>query len=133
MVAILNKDILEIGIVVSDAERSLTFYRDVLGLPYLGDLTFPGAHMWRFGAGTSVIKLLEHDPAPKTANPRGDDPAVGFRYMSLYVSNIDEVIADCTAFGCAVPIPVTAFGDAVKFAFVEDPDGNRIELLDLKE
>jgi catechol 2,3-dioxygenase-like lactoylglutathione lyase family enzyme len=132
MVAKLNKDFIEIGIVVSDAERSLTFYRDVLGLPYLGDLTFPGAHMWRFAAGTSVVKLLEHDPAPEAANPRGDAPAVGFRYMSLFVENLDEVVADCAAFGSAVPIPVTAFGDAVRFAFVEDPDGNRIELLDLK-
>jgi catechol 2,3-dioxygenase-like lactoylglutathione lyase family enzyme len=133
MPAILNKDAIEIGIVVSDAERSLTFYRDVIGLPYLGDLVFPGAHMWRFGAGSSVVKLLEHDPAPVLANPRTDDAVVGFRYMSFFVSNLEEVVAECEAFGSRVPIPVTAFGDAVKFAFVEDPDGNRIELLDLKE
>ena len=40
MVAKINNGAIEIGIVVRDAERSLAFYRDVLGLPYLGDLDF---------------------------------------------------------------------------------------------
>jgi predicted enzyme related to lactoylglutathione lyase len=133
MVATLNKDSLEIGIVVRDTERSLAFYRDVLGLPYLGDLTFPGAHMWRFAAGSSVVKLLEHEPEPAGANPPGDVTATGFRYMSLFVSNLDELVDEVAAFGCTVAIPVTAFGDTVRFAMVEDPEGNRIELLDLKE
>ena len=132
MPAILNKDAIEIGI-LSATQRSLTFYRDVLGLPYLGDLEFPGTHMWRFGAGTSVVKLLESDPAPAAANPPGDVTAVGFRYLSLFVSNLDELVDECAAFGSTIAIPVTAFGDAVRFAMVEDPDGNRIELLDLKE
>jgi predicted enzyme related to lactoylglutathione lyase len=30
-----------------------------------------------------------------------------------------------------VPIPVTEFRPGSRFAFVEDPEGNRIELLDV--
>jgi lactoylglutathione lyase len=127
----INNDAIEIGIVVADAERSLAFYRDVLGLAYIGDLEFPGAHMWRFQAGGSVVKLLEMDPAPQAANPPGETTATGLRYLSLFVSNIDEVVAQVAADGCAVPIPVTEFQPGARFAFVEDPEGNRIELLDV--
>ena len=131
MAAVINKNMIEIGIVVRDAEKSLAFYRDVLGLPYLGDLEFPGAHMWRFGAGGSVVKLLEMDPAPVGANPPGDVVSTGLRYLSLYVSNIDELVAECEAAGCTIAIGVTEFQPGTKFAMIEDPEGNRIELLDV--
>ncbi|MDT4937008.1 MAG: hypothetical protein QOG80_679 [Pseudonocardiales bacterium] len=130
MVAKINNDGIEIGIFVRNSELSLAFYRDVLGLEYLGDLTFPGNHMWRFQAGKSVVKLLESDPLPEAANPSGD--ATGFRYLSLYVSNLDEVVADVAAAGCEIVIPVTEFQPGSRFAFVTDPEGNRIELLDVE-
>ena len=129
MPAKINNDGIEIGIVVRDAEKSLAFYRDVLGLEYLGDLTFPGNHMWRFQAGKSVVKLLEQTPTPDAANPTGD--ASGFRYLSLFVSNLDELVGDVTAAGCEIFIPVTEFQPGARFAFVGDPEGNRIELLDV--
>jgi catechol 2,3-dioxygenase-like lactoylglutathione lyase family enzyme len=131
MAAVINKNMIEIGIVVRNAEKSLEFYRDVLGLPYLGDLEFPGAHMWRFDAGGSVVKLLEMDPEPVGANPPGDVVSTGFRYLSLYVSNIAELVAECAAYGCTIAIDVMEFQPGAKFAFVEDPEGNRIELLDI--
>jgi glyoxylase I family protein len=131
MVAVINKNMIEIGIVVRDAEKSLEFYRDVLGLSYLGDLVFPGAHMWRFDAGGSVVKLLEMDPAPVGESPPGDVVSTGLRYLSLYVSNISEVVAECAAFGCKIAFEVTEFQPGTKFAIVEDPEGNRIELLDI--
>ncbi|MER7006814.1 VOC family protein [Dactylosporangium sp. NPDC000555] len=131
MVAVINNEAIEIGIVVRDPEKALTFYRDVLGLPYLGDLEFPGTHMWRFGAGGSVVKLLALEPAPQDSNPPGSVPAAGFRYLSLFVSNIEELVNECAAFGCAIATPVTEFRPGARFAFVEDPEGNRIELLDV--
>jgi lactoylglutathione lyase len=130
MPAVLNKSIIEIGIMVRDSEKQLAFYRDVVGLPYLGDLVFPGAHMWRFdGGGGSVVKLLELDPMPEAANPIGD--ATGFRYLSLYVGNLDELVAEMVEGGGTVVIPVTEFQPGARFAFVEDPEGNRLELLDV--
>ena len=129
MVAKLNSEGIEIGIFVRDAEKSLAFYRDVLGLEYLGDLTFPGNHMWRFQAGKSVVKLLEQTPTPEASNPAGD--ATGFRYLSLFVSNLEELVGEVEAAGCEVIIPITEFQPGAKFCFVADPEGNRIELLDV--
>jgi predicted enzyme related to lactoylglutathione lyase len=87
--------------------------------------------MWRFAAGGSVVKLLEQVPTPAEANPAGDIPATGLRYLSLFVSNLDELVAECEAYGCVIALPVTEFQPGAKFAFVEDPEGNRIELLDV--
>ena len=131
MTAKLSSDAIEIGVVVRDADRSLAFYRDVLGLPYLGDLDFGVAHMWRFQAGTSVLKLLRFRDEPTAANPPGEVTATGYRYMSLFVSNIDDLVAEVEQFGAQVAMPVTEFQPGSRFAFVEDPEGNRIELLDV--
>ena len=128
MPAKLSNDAIEIGIVIRDSEKSLAFYRDVLGLEYLGDLEFPGNHMWRFQAGGSVVKLLEQDP-PATAAPA--EPTAGFNYLSLFVSNLDELVDEVAAAGCEIAIPVTEFQPGARFAFVRDPEGNRIELLDV--
>jgi lactoylglutathione lyase len=131
LTAKLSSDAIEIGVVVRDADRSLEFYRDVLGLPYLGDLDFGVARMWRFQAGTSVVKLLRFHEEVTAANPPGEVNAAGYRYMSLFVSNIDDLVAEVAQFGGTVAIPVTEFQPGSRFAFVEDPEGNRIELLDV--
>jgi lactoylglutathione lyase len=131
MTAQLSSDAIEIGLVVRDADRCQEFYRDVLGLKYIGDLDFGVAQMWRFQAGTSVLKLLRFHEEPQAASPPGEVTATGYRYMSLFVSNIDDLVAECERLGASVPIPVTEFKPGSRFAFVEDPEGNRIELLDI--
>jgi lactoylglutathione lyase len=128
MVAKINNDAIEIGIVVRDSATSLAFYRDTLGLEYLGDLEFPGTHMWRFQAGGSVVKLLEQDPP---AAPPSETPTAGLNYLSLFVSNLEEVVDEVAAGGGTIAIPITEFQPGARFAFVQDPEGNRIELLDV--
>lgn len=131
MAAKLGSGAIEIGIVVRDPDRCLEFYRDVLGLPYLGDLDFGVARMWRFQAGTSVVKLLRFREEPAASSPPGEVTATGYRYMSFFVTNIEDLIGECERFGAAVPVPLTEFQPGSRFAFVEDPEGNRIELLDV--
>ena len=84
--------------------------------------------MWRFQAGGSVVKLLEQEPP---AEPAGATPTAGLRYLSLFVSNLEELVDEVSAAGCTISIPVTEFQPGARFAFVEDPEGNRIELLDV--
>ena len=65
----LVKRSLDIGIVVRDAEASLGFYRDVLGLDHLGTIEMPvGASMDQLACDESVIKLLWllETPSPAT-------------------------------------------------------------------
>ena len=122
---------IEFGVVVSDRDRSVAFYGDLLGLPYLGEIVFPLGRLWRFALGSAVVKLIGYDDPIEALSPPSALRAVGYRYLTVQVSNIEELVAECARAGCAVPMPVTEAAPSVQFAFVEDPDGNRVELVQI--
>jgi catechol 2,3-dioxygenase-like lactoylglutathione lyase family enzyme len=127
----LTKDSIDLGIVISDVEASLAFYRDTLGLEHVGDMPMPGgSHMYRLRCGTSLIKLVKHAREPKAvAPPGGINGATGYRYWTISVSNIADMVAACEAGGYKVVIPVTELRPGITIAMVEDPDGNWVEFL----
>jgi catechol 2,3-dioxygenase-like lactoylglutathione lyase family enzyme len=61
------KDSLDIGVIVSDIGASLTFYRDILGLQFIGSVPVWFGTMHRLRFGTSDFKLIE----PTTVPPPG--------------------------------------------------------------
>lgn len=129
----LAKDSIDLGIVVTDIEASLAFYRDTLGLPVSGEMALPGGGtMYRLQCGTSVIKLL--DPAtapPAVAPPGGIQGATGYRYWTITVTNIAEVLDACAAAGHTVPVPLTVLRPGVTIGIVADPDGNWVEFVQI--
>src|SRR5881397_1213409 len=122
----LTKDSVDLGIVVTDADKALTFYRDTLGLEPVGEMPLPGGgNMHRLACGTSVIKLVVPGRTPKaTAPPGGINGATGYRYWTISISNLEEVVAACQEAGYTVPVPITEIRPGVRIAMVEDPDGN---------
>ena len=126
----LTKDSIDLGIVVRDAEAALAFYRDVLGLEDLGERPMPGGVMRRLGCGTSVIKLVSLKSPPEAAAPPGGiGGGTGYRYWTLSVSNMEDVVAACEAAGRPIAVPITELAPGITIAIVEDPDGNWVELL----
>ena len=127
----LTKDSIDLGIVVSDPERSLAFYRDALGFTDAGDSPMPGgSHMYRLMCGESTIKLVHYEgrdlPSPA---PGGIHKGLGYRYWTISVDNIREVVDACDAAGHKIAMPVTELRPGVVIAMIEDPDGNWVELL----
>ncbi len=129
----LTKDSIDLGIVVRDADASLAFYRDTLGLDYQGEMPMPGgAVMHRLLAGTSLVKLVSHGETPAaSAPPGGIGGASGYRYWTMTVSNLDETTADCEEAGYNVPVSPREIRPGIKISMIEDPDGNWVELLEL--
>lgn len=126
----LSKDSVDLGIVCQDAEAMLAFYRDVVGLEHVGDMPMPGGTMHRLLCGTSLIKLVSPSKAPPAeAPPGGIQGATGYRYWTISVSNIAEVVAECEQAGRKVVVPVTELRPGITIAIVEDPDGNWVEFL----
>ena len=126
----LTKDSIDLGIVVRDAEAALAFYRDVLGFEDLGERPMPGGVMHRLGCGTSVIKLVSLKRPPAAAAPPGGiGGGSGYRYWTISVSNMEDVVAACEAAGRPIAVPITELAPGVTIAIVEDPDGNWVELL----
>jgi predicted enzyme related to lactoylglutathione lyase len=55
--------------------------------------------------------------------------AIGYRYWTIAISNIDAAVPVCEAAGCKIPVPITPIGPRIKIAMVADPDGNWVNLL----
>jgi catechol 2,3-dioxygenase-like lactoylglutathione lyase family enzyme len=122
----------EYGIYVTDTDRSLAFYRDLIGCEVIGRFSMSG--MMRATAlrlGGSCLKLIEYEAEIEAKNPGGK--AIGFRYMTFRVRDVDAAVAACEQAGYEIDAPrVAADGvqgqmGACAYAFVRDPDGNRVE------
>ncbi|MBI5773405.1 MAG: VOC family protein [Verrucomicrobia bacterium] len=107
-------------VVVSDMERAVKFYRDVLGLPEVEiPSTFPGAGLkvrW-FKLGGQYIHLFPM--------PAADPPSP--KHVAMHVADVNAARDWFKSRGVetkeTVPIP-----GADRF-FIADPDGNRIEII----
>jgi catechol 2,3-dioxygenase-like lactoylglutathione lyase family enzyme len=119
----------EIGIVTTKPDPMLAFYGEFLGLEAQGELQFEGGRMRRFGAGQSVVKVVTFDEAPAAANPASPAQAAsGFRYLTLVVEDLRAVLAAAESAGHRVTAPITEFQPGIGYFFLEDPDGNVVEL-----
>ena len=130
----LRKDSIDLGIVITDSERSLAFYRDVLGFEHVADSPMPppmNGTMHRLMCGTSMIKLVKLDEVPSAAPaPGGLGGGTGYRYFTLTISNIPEVTRACRDAGATVVIDNVELRPGLMVTMVEDPDGNWVELID---
>jgi catechol 2,3-dioxygenase-like lactoylglutathione lyase family enzyme len=132
-----TKDSVDVGIVTIDGPAMFAFYRDVLGLEHVRDMPMPAPFngmMHRFACGTTVVKLVvpERPPGNKPA-PGGLTGGTGFRYWTISVANMDEILATAKAAGRPIPVPRTNVRAGVDIAMIEDPDGNWVELVEIRE
>lgn len=127
----LTKDSIDLGIVVNDGAKALAFYRDTLGFEHVADTPMPGGGtMHRLMCGSSLIKVVVPEtPPPAKAPPGGIQGATGYRYWTISVANLEELVAACEAGGYRVAVPVREIRPGVSIAIVEDPEGNWVELL----
>jgi catechol 2,3-dioxygenase-like lactoylglutathione lyase family enzyme len=125
------KDSIDLGIVVRDAQAALKFYRDTLGLVQEPDTPFPaGGTMHRLRCGTSLIKLVAPSVVPDARPEPGNIPnASGYRYWTITVSNLDEIMGQCEAGGYKIVVPKTEVRPGITIGIVEDPDGNWVEFI----
>lgn len=128
------KQSIDLGIVTTNGDAMVAFYRDVLGLKYLRQMPMPigkGGVMHQLACGESVIKLVVLPEVPAKPAGGGIPGAAGYRYWTITVSNLAEMLASCAAAGAKVAVRETEIRPGVKIGIVEDPDGNQVEFLQL--
>ena len=126
-----SKDSIDLGIVVTDEQAPLGFYRDALGLEWEGELPVPGGRMYRLKCGTTVIKLLKLNRTPEAKPaPGGPVGGLGFRYFTISVPDIRGLMAQLEAKGIRPTVPIREARPGVTIAMVIDPDGNTVEFLE---
>jgi len=124
------KESVDLGIVTRDLAPMVAFYRDVLGLTDLGESRSIVGTMHRLACGSSAIKLVRPDPPPPAVAPPGAvGAATGYRYWTISVPDLAEVLRACEDAGRPVVLPPTVARPGVTVAMVEDPDGNLVEFL----
>src|SRR5258705_2883662 len=84
----------DMAIDVTNGPAMFAFYRAVLGLRHEGDMKMPfGGTMHRMVCGTSLIKIVVPDKAPANKPaPGGLAGGTGYRYWTVSVSNLDDVV-----------------------------------------
>ena len=120
---------------VSDLERSVAFYTQVLGLEVQSRTDIPNckeAIVWRKGKG-SALQLAQHLDRTEHADQSDDGIKKIGALWKLYVNTDDcrALHAKAVAAGAkSLMEPFFAEEWNVTIAFVEDPDGYHIELVE---
>lgn len=119
-------DVIHTAVWVSDLERSLSFYRDGLGLERTRSFVVRGDEENHFLAGDGATELqLKFAPGREVTASRA-----GFDHVAVAVDDADAMAERLEAYGGEVargPLDSTAADSRI--AFVEDPDGHYVELI----
>jgi lactoylglutathione lyase len=117
-----------VAIRITDVERSLDFYINKLGLEEMFRLHRDGV-LWIVYLRLTDDQFVELFPGGSGHAPDAD--AVGYNHMCITVDDLDEVIARLAERGVSLSRPKKMGLDGNAQAWVEDPDGHRIELMQL--
>jgi catechol 2,3-dioxygenase-like lactoylglutathione lyase family enzyme len=135
------------GITVADLERTLHFYRDLLGLrvidegedsgPELDAITGLRDVRIRYAeldlGGGQLLEVIQFEsPGGRTLRQRPPDP--GAAHLALRVDDVDGVYARLLAAGATAPgrpatISAPGAWQGARCVYVEDPDGRSVELI----
>jgi catechol 2,3-dioxygenase-like lactoylglutathione lyase family enzyme len=135
------------AISVADMDRSLAFYRDLLGLEVLFDSSWEqgseqadtilrvrdtSARQAMLKAGNAYIELFEFhtpDPAPMAA----DRPVIdrGITHIALDVKDVDAEYERLSKAGMIFHCEPQNLGKQCRTTYGRDPDGNVLELQEL--
>ena len=109
---------------VKDMETSVSFYRDVVGLPVTRKMKpMPGTEIVFLGSGDTEVELIKND---KNTNPQfGADISLGFE-----VDSVDKTIEFLKSKNVKIHSGPFQPSRIVKFFFVEDPNGLRVQFVE---
>lgn len=118
---------------VNDLDESLRFYCDVLGMRLLRRKDYPSGRFTLAFVGygpeaEQTVLELTHNWDTKRY-----DVGTGFGHVALGVEGIHDVVERLRAKGATVtrePGPMKHGGSTI--AFIEDPNGYKVELIDLR-
>ena len=123
-----------VAITVSDLERSLEFYRGLLGFRLLGHLDFPhderGYTITYLDAGRVVLKLFSYANTEAQTAPAYNDTRTGWQHVALRVTGMDVIVEQLRCAGVQFVREPAIGQSGARIAFLTDPDGTMIELIE---
>ena len=138
----MNNPAVDLGMVCSNFDESLRFYRDQLGFEEVLDIQIPadvatGAclapgpfRQVRLQAGQTKIKLMEIDAPPPA---RSFDFQAGVRWLTFIVDDVPGLVEQLRARGVEFMAESVSAPDAKHVICAKGPDGMLIELVQLHD
>lgn len=141
------KNVRHFGIVVGDVDRSVRFYRDLLGLkivkvamesgPYIDNIlaldhVSVKTVKMAAGEGETLLELLEFVSHPRHFDPGREICSLGPSHLAFTVENVDSLYEQLSLSGVSFNGPPQVSPDGyARVAFCKDPDGSSIELVEV--
>ena len=124
--------IAHVALKVKDLDRSLDFYVNKLGFEEMMRLPKPDGSpgVWLVYLRITDDQYLELFPGG-VGDRAPDRDAVAVNHVCLGVDDIDSILAQLKAVGVPLTAQKKMAADLNWQAWIEDPDGNRIELMQL--
>jgi lactoylglutathione lyase len=121
--------IAHVAIRVKDVDRSLDFYVGKLGMREMMRLDRDG-RLWLLYLRITDTQFLEVFPEG-VGERAAEREAVGFNHICLEVGDIDAALRELQTAGVALIRDKQMGADGNWQAWIEDPDGHRIELMQM--
>lgn len=137
------------GFVVTNLEESVDFYVNVVGLTMvvrrersgelisrvLGypDTQIKAALLGLEGEEGHILELIEYVSPESSARPSEERAIIGASHLAFNVKNIHETYANLIAAGSRQLHPPVEISSDRIICYLQDPDGNWIELIEIKE
>lgn len=124
------KGIIHTAYTVKNMEESLKFYCDVLGFERAFDLNRPTGEPWIVYLKVCDGQFIELFYGGSTKNPWSNE-TIGYSHLCLEVDDINEIADKIKSKGIKLDVEPKQGLDANWQCWVRDPDGNRIELMQM--
>ncbi len=145
------KNLRHVGIVVSDLEKSLHFYRDLLGLKIIKMMDESGEYIDNMSALKNVkvttvkmaagdgnledgnlIELLHYQSHPRKRDNRAEICDIGVSHVAFTVDDLEYEYERLKKHNVVFNAPPQLSPDGyAKVTFCKDPDGSLIELVEV--
>lgn len=114
------------GIKTADLERSIHFYCDILGFRKLEEIEVLGKLYHFVGNDTVSIEIEPCKPTDTQADMRNHS---GLYHLCFTVDDLDKTAAELKRQDVTFMLPPSQFRPDRKIAFIQDPDGVIIQLI----
>lgn len=119
-----------VAIKVKDLKKTLDFYVGKLGFAEMMRLHKPDGAVWLIYLRVTDDQYIEIFPGAVEDRAPGWD-ANGVNHFCLGVDDLDAVVAELAQVGVPLLLEKKMGADNNYQAWIEDPDGNRIELMQM--
>ena len=120
-----------IAITAADIDASLNFYTHILGLPEAFRMHNDDGNLWMVYIKTGADDFIEIFTGGAEP-PEAANNAAGFKHVCLWVDDLEATLNDLKTRGLDVdPAGIRTGRSRCRQYFIADPDGVRIELMQL--